>query len=183
MKLYGRGHTEQRESVDPSGAELSGPFEYRDGRLHCEDVPAEQLVARFGTPLYVYSGSAIAARYDDVASAFADVDHLIAYSVKANGNLSLLRLLARRGAGADVVSAGELHRARLAGVPPERIVFSGVGKTVTELAMALDAGIYGFNVESEGELRSLADLAATVGKQARIAIRVNPDIVATSPHH
>src|SRR5690606_13297857 len=111
------------------------------------------------------------------------VDRLIAYSVKANGNLSVLRLLAEQGAGADIVSGGELHRALLAGVPPERIVFSGVGKTVVELAAALDANIYAFNVESEGELRELGNLGVTMNKRAPIALRVNPDIKTNTPHH
>jgi diaminopimelate decarboxylase len=158
-------------------------FHYVDGRLHCEAVAAEHLVAQYGTPLYVYSQRAILDRYRDFAHAFAPVDPLIAYSVKANGNLSVLRLLAGTGAGADIVSGGELHRARLAGIAPERIVFSGVGKTVTELAAALDAGIYAFNVESEGELRALAALADTMGTVARIALRVNPDVETPTPHH
>jgi diaminopimelate decarboxylase len=103
--------------------------------------------------------------------------------VKANGNLALLRLLGAEGAGADIVSAGELHRARTAGIPADRIVFSGVGKTVAELAAGLDAGIYGFNVESEGELRSLAVLAETMGLRAPVALRVNPDVDSPTPHH
>ena len=158
-------------------------FHHVHDRLHCEDVSAEELVAAYGTPLYVYSEHAITDRYEQFDQAFAGVDHLIAYSVKANGNLALLKLLAERGAGADIVSGGELYRARLAGIPPERIVFSGVGKTVNELAAALDAGIYSFNVESEGELRALADLGAAVGKPAPIALRVNPDIESPTPHH
>ena len=157
-------------------------FEFRDGRLHCEDVPVDELVRRFGTPLYVYSQSVLHDRYDEVARAFAPVDPLIAYSVKANGNLSLLRLLAAWGAGADIVSRGELHRARLAGIPGDRIVFSGVGKTVEELAAGIEAGLYGFNVESEGELRSLSELAAATGVLAPAALRVNPDIEASTPH-
>ncbi|MGH7445136.1 MAG: diaminopimelate decarboxylase, partial [Longimicrobiales bacterium] len=157
-------------------------FEYRAGQLFCEDVPVEQLVAEHGTPLYVYSRSDIVARYRAFDEAFAPLDRMIAYSVKANGNLAVLRVLAELGAGADIVSAGELYRAQLAGVPAERIVFSGVGKTITELAAGLDAGIYSFNVESEGELRSLADLAATLGKRAPIALRVNPDVETNTPH-
>jgi diaminopimelate decarboxylase len=158
-------------------------FAYHHGKLHCEGVPAERLVHEFGTPLYVYSRRVLLERYDEFDGAFAPLDRLIAYSVKANGNLSILRLLAGRGAGADIVSAGELHRARLAGVPPERIVFSGVGKTVTELAAAIEAGIYGFNVESEGELVALAELAETMGRRAPVALRVNPDIESPTPHH
>lgn len=163
---------------------MSGdPFVRRDGVLHCDDVPLPELVTEFGTPLYVYSASAIRARFTELTEALSGVPHLIAYSVKANGNLAVLRTLCELGAGADIVSSGELHRARLAGIPGERIVFSGVGKTVTELAAGLDAGIYGFNVESEGELRSLSDMATAAGKTARIALRVNPDVETLTPHH
>jgi diaminopimelate decarboxylase len=162
---------------------LGDVFHYREGRLHCEGVPAEKLVAEYGTPLYVYSETTVLERYRAFAGAFAELDPLVAYSVKANGNLSILRLLAGAGAGADIVSAGELHRARLAGIPPERIVFSGVGKNIVELAAALDAGIYAFNVESEGELRALSGLAATMNVEAPIALRVNPDVEAKTPHH
>lgn len=165
------------------GSGVAAPFGYREGRLHCEDVPAERLVHDFGTPLYVYSRRVLLDRYDEFDRAFAPLDRLIAYSVKANGNISILKLLAERGAGADIVSAGELHRALLGGVPPDRIVFSGVGKTVTELAAGLDAGIYAFNVESEGELVALARLAATMDRCAPVALRVNPDIESPTPHH
>jgi diaminopimelate decarboxylase len=158
-------------------------FAFRDGRLHCEDVPVEELVAAHGTPLYVYSRAVLLGRYREFDAAFAPLDRLVAYSVKANGNLALLRLLGAEGAGADIVSAGELHRARTAGIPADRIVFSGVGKTVAELAAGLDAGIYGFNVESEGELRSLAVLAETMGLRAPVALRVNPDVDSPTPHH
>lgn len=159
------------------------PFPRRDGVLHCDDVPLSDLVNEYGTPLYVYSASSIKARYQELTDALSDVPHLIAYSVKANGNLSVLRALAGLGAGADIVSNGELHRARMAGIPGDRIVFSGVGKTVTELAAGLEAGIYGFNVESEGELRSLSDMAAATGATARVALRVNPDVETLTPHH
>jgi diaminopimelate decarboxylase len=157
-------------------------FGYRAGKLYCEAVSAEHLVAEFGTPLYVYSRATLVDRFHAFDCAFEPLDRLIAYSVKANGNLSLLRLLASLGAGADIVSGGELYRARAAGIPPERIVFSGVGKTVTELAAALEAGIYAFNVESEGELRTLGELAGTMGVRAPIALRVNPDIESPTPH-
>jgi diaminopimelate decarboxylase len=161
---------------------VSKHFRYSDGRLYCEDVPATDLVAAFGTPLYVYSRAAIVERYDEFARAFADVEKLICYSVKANGNLGILRLLAEQGSGADIVSGGELYRARLAGIPADRIVFSGVGKTVTEQAAALEARIYGFNVESESELWALSNLASTMGVRAPVAIRVNPDIESPTPH-
>lgn len=165
------------------GGTATAPFGYRAGKLHCEDVAAERLVHEFGTPLYVYSRRVLLERFDEFDRAFEPLDRLIAFSVKANGNLRILRLLAERGAGADIVSAGELYRARLAGVPADRIVFSGVGKTVTELAAGLEARIYGFNVESEGELIALAELAETMGVRAPIALRVNPDIESPTPHH
>ena len=166
-----------------SGTHMVDLFRYRNDILHCEDVSAETLVAEYGTPLYVYSENAILDRYRAFTGAFAELDPLIAYSVKANGNLAVLRLLAGAGAGADIVSGGELHRARLAGMPSERIVFSGVGKTITELAAGLDANIYAFNVESEGELRMLSDLAVTMNTRAPIALRVNPDVETRTPHH
>jgi hypothetical protein len=165
------------EGIEPGVAEA---FPRVDGVLHCEGVPLPELVARWGTPLYVYSRGAIESRYRELDAALAPVPHLIAYSVKANGNLGVLRTLAAMGAGADIVSGGELHRALLAGIPAERIVFSGVGKTVHELAAALRAGIYAFNVESEGELCALSDLACAMGTRAAIALRVNPDV--ETPH-
>jgi len=158
-------------------------FTYRDDALHCEGVAAEKLVAQYGTPLYVYSRQAIEDGYEDIADAFAEADPLIAYSVKANGNLSVLRLLKSLGAGADIVSGGELFRALRARVPATRILFSGVGKTLVEMAAALEVGIYGFNVESEGELRALSELGSTMRKRANIALRVNPAIDTETPHH
>jgi diaminopimelate decarboxylase len=161
---------------------ISDAFRYSGGKLHCEDVSVEQLVGEYGTPLYVYSSATIERRFREFDDAFAALPRLIAYSVKANGNLSVLRLLANAGCGADIVSAGELYRALAAGIPPERIVFSGVGKTITEMAAALRAGIYAFNVESEGELRTLCGLAETMRVRAPIALRVNPDIESPTPH-
>ena len=125
-------------------------FAYREGRLHCDDVTATQLVAEYGTPLYVYSATSLLERCHAFRDAFGALDPLLAYSVKSNGNLAVLKLLGDAGAGADIVSGGELFRARAAGIPAERIVFSGVGKTVTEMAAALREGIYAFNVESAG---------------------------------
>ena len=165
--------------LDPPRLE---PFSRREGALHCEQVALSDLVAQWGTPLYVYSAGAIRGRFAELDQALSPVPHLIAYSVKANGNLAVLRTLAEMGAGADVVSGGELHRAGLAGIPGERIVFSGVGKTVNELAAALRAGIYAFNVESEGELAALSDLACATGTRAPIALRVNPDVETPTPH-
>lgn len=131
-----------------------------------------------GTPFYCYSTATIERHYNVFSDAFSACDALICYSVKANSNLSVLRTLARLGSGADVVSEGEIHRAMAAGVPPGKIVFSGVGKTRTEMAFALDAGIFGFNVESEAELRALSEVAAGRGVVARIAFRINPDVDA-----
>jgi diaminopimelate decarboxylase len=158
------------------------PFPRLDGILSCGEVSLSELAAEWGTPLYVYNGDAIRQRYDELTSALAPVPHLIAYSVKANGNIGVLRTLGEQGAGADIVSAGELHRALHAGIPSNRIVFSGVGKTVIELAAALDAEIRCFNVESEGELRALSELAAASGREAPIALRVNPNIETPTPH-
>jgi diaminopimelate decarboxylase len=159
------------------------PFVYRERRLHCEGVPASALVAEYGTPLYVYSATSMSARLAEFRRAFEALAPLLAYSVKSNGNLAVLRLVAEQGGGADIVSGGELHRARLAGIPADRILFSGVGKTVTELAAALREGIYAFNVESEGELHALSELASTMGLVAPIALRVNPDVLSPTPHH
>jgi diaminopimelate decarboxylase len=158
-------------------------FAYRDQRLYCDDVPAARLATEYGTPLYVYSATSLLERLEAFRNAFAALDPLLAYSVKSNGNLSVLKLLGEAGAGADIVSGGELHRARLAGIPAERIVFSGVGKTTTEMAAALRAGIHAFNVESEGELLALSELAVTMGVEAPVALRVNPDVDAHTPHH
>lgn len=152
-------------------------FEYRGGVLHAEDVPLPEIAAAVGTPVYVYSTATLERHYDVMAAALPD-DALIAYSLKANGNLAVVRTLARRGAGADVVSEGELRRALGAGVPAERIVFSGVGKQARELALALDVGIYQINVESEAELHALSRVAVERGKIAPITIRVNPDVDA-----
>ncbi|HWP34809.1 MAG TPA: diaminopimelate decarboxylase [Thermodesulfobacteriota bacterium] len=152
------------------------PFHYADGRLHCEEVPLEAIAREVGTPCYVYSHAALAAAYDAFDRAFGDHPHLICYACKANGNLAVIRTLAARGAGADIVSGGELYRAQAAGVPGARIVFSGVGKSDEELAMALAAGILCFNVESEAELDALEAVAARLGRRAPVAIRVNPDV-------
>jgi diaminopimelate decarboxylase len=161
---------------------VSAAFQHRNDKLFCDDISAEELVATYGTPLYVYSETAIVERYRAVDKALNRIDRLIAYSVKANGNLAVLKLLAENGAGADIVSAGELLRARLAGIPTDRIVFSGVGKTVNELAAGMDAGIYSFNVESVGELTALNDLGEATGRRAPFALRVNPDIESPTPH-
>lgn len=161
---------------------MPGNFAFRDGALHCEGVAVDALVADHGTPLYVYSRRSIVGRLAKLDGAFEPLDRLIAYSVKANGNLSLLRVLAQEGCGADIVSGGELYRALRAGIPAERIVFSGVGKTAPEMDAALEAGILCFNVESEGELRLLSERARAAGQAAPVALRINPDIESPTPH-
>jgi diaminopimelate decarboxylase len=153
-------------------------FAYRQGELCAEQVPLARIAAAVGTPFYCYSSAAIEGRYRRFAAAFADRRARICYALKANSNLAVIRLLARLGAGADVVSEGELRRALAAGVPAERIVFSGVGKTEAEMGFALEAGVHQINVESEPELAALSAVASRLGRTARIAIRVNPDVDA-----
>ena len=152
-------------------------FAYRGGRLHAENVDLTLLADAVGTPAYVYSTATLERHYRVFARAFP-ADALIAFSVKANGNLAVLKTLARLGAGADVVSGGELEKALRAGIPPAKIVFSGVGKTKPEMQRALEAGIHQFNVESEPELEALDEVARNLGTAAPVAIRVNPDIDA-----
>jgi diaminopimelate decarboxylase len=152
-------------------------FEYRNGVLHAEDVDLAALAEEVGTPFYCYSTATLERHYKVFADAFP-AGTLVAYSVKANGNLAVLKTLARLGAGADVVSGGELKKARVAGIPGDRIVFSGVGKTKREMADALDAGIHQFNVESEPELEALNEVAASMNMRAPVTIRVNPDVDA-----
>jgi diaminopimelate decarboxylase len=151
-------------------------FDYRDGVLHAEDVNLAALAEAVGTPFYCYSTATLERHYRVFADAFAGVDHLVCYAMKANSNQSVLRTLAKLGAGADVVSDGELKRALAAGIPATKILFSGVGKTEIELRAALAADILCINVESEPELDLLSKLAAEMGRTARISIRVNPDI-------
>jgi diaminopimelate decarboxylase len=153
-------------------------FDYRDGVLHAEDIAIPDIAAAVGTPFYCYSSATLERHYRVFADAFKGQPARVCYSVKANSNLAVIATLARAGAGADVVSEGELRRALAAGVPAAKIVFSGVGKTEGEMAFALEAGIDQFNVESEPELELLASLAAARGIEARVAIRVNPDVDA-----
>lgn len=159
-------------------------FTYKNEVLHCERLPITKLAAKHGTPLYLYSAAAIRERYQILDRAFRAVSHTICFSVKANSNLSILRLLAKLGAGFDIVSGGELERVRLAQRKAlKKVVFSGVGKTVDELSAALSSGILLFNVESEGELEALAKCASSLRKQANVAVRVNPDVPAeTHPY-
>jgi diaminopimelate decarboxylase len=153
-------------------------FSYRDGTLHAEDVPLSEIAARVGTPFYCYSTATLERHYRVFADAFTGRDTIICFSIKANSNLSVIKTLAQQGAGMDVVSEGELRRALAVGVPPARVVFSGVGKTGAEMACALDAGIHSFNIESEAEARALSQVAAERGVSARIAFRINPDVDA-----
>jgi diaminopimelate decarboxylase len=153
-------------------------FHYRDGVLHAEDVSLTRIAAEVGTPFYCYSTATLERHYQVLADAFSDLDATICFAVKANSNQAVLATLAKLGAGMDVVSEGELRRALAAGVPASRIIFAGVGKTHSEMAYALHQGIAGFNVESEPELDALSEVATSLGKTARIAIRVNPDVDA-----
>jgi diaminopimelate decarboxylase len=151
-------------------------FAYRDGALHVEDVAIEDIATAVGTPFYCYSSAALVESFEAFRDAVSDLPAMICYAVKANSNLAVLRTLAELGAGADVVSEGELRRALAAGIAPHKIVFSGVGKTRAEMAFALEAEIGQFNVESEPELETLGDVASGMGRTARVAIRVNPDV-------
>ncbi|MPZ56645.1 MAG: diaminopimelate decarboxylase [Rhizobiales bacterium] len=153
-------------------------FAYRNGVLHAEAVNLVTLAASVGTPFYCYSTATLERHYQVFAGAFADTPALVCYAMKANSNQAVIRTLARLGAGADVVSEGELKRARTAGIPPEKIMFSGVGKTDREMALAVDEDILCVNVESEAELERLSAIAAGKGRTACISVRVNPDIDA-----
>ncbi len=153
-------------------------FAYQNGSLHAEGVDLRTIAAEVGTPFYCYSTATIERHYQVLTEAFAGQNHLVCYAVKANSNQAVLATLARLGAGMDVVSEGELRRARAAGVPANRIIFAGVGKTREEMAYALTEGILGFNIESEPELAQLSDVATSLGLTASIAIRVNPDVDA-----
>jgi len=151
-------------------------FEYRDGNLYCEQVPIETIAREVGTPFYCYSHATLSRHFRAFDSAFDEVDHLTCFSVKSCSNIAILNLFASLGAGMDIVSGGELYRALKAGVPAEKIVFSGVGKTENELIYGLKAGILMFNLESPQEMYFLNDCAARLGRRAPIAIRVNPDV-------
>src|SRR5689334_664362 len=153
-------------------------FAYRNGVLHAEGVDLNALAREVGTPFYCYSTATLTRHYEVFAGAFADVDALVCYAMKANSNQAVIKTLADLGAGADVVSGGELMRARAAGVPPEKIMFSGIGKTAPELALAVDEGILCVNVESEAELELLSSIATGKGRRACVSVRVNPDVDA-----
>lgn len=157
-----------------------GAFEYRGDTLYCDGVALADVARRAGTPAYVYSASAILSRFEEYDRAFGEAPHLVCYAVKANSNLAVLRLLAGAGCGFDIVSGGELFRVLKAGGDAGKTVFSGVGKTADEIEYALESGIHSFNCESEAELELIEALAARREKQARVALRVNPDVDATT---
>ena len=151
-------------------------FQYHENALYCEQIPVQKIAEEVGTPLYLYSKATLERHFKVFDNAFASVPHLTCYSVKANSNISILKLFGNLGAGVDVVSGGEIYRALLAGIAPERIVYSGVGKTPEEIRYALTTGILQFNVESEQELATISSIAAEIGVRAPVALRVNPDV-------
>jgi diaminopimelate decarboxylase len=153
-------------------------FLYRNGALYAEDVALAEIAAEVGTPFYCYSAATLTRHFRLFDDALDGLDHLVCFAMKSNSNQAVLKLLAAEGAGMDVVSGGEYARAKAAGVPGDRIVFSGVGKTRDEMRAALEGGIRQFNVESEPEMRALSDVAVSLGVKAPIAIRVNPDVDA-----
>lgn len=153
-------------------------FNYRDGQLYAENLPAEQIAEEMDTPCYCYSASTLKRNYKAYTTHFKPENALICYAVKANSNQGIISLLGQMGAGADVVSEGELRRALRAGIPAEKIVFSGVAKRAHEMRFALEKGIFQFNIESEQELEQLSKVASELGKEAAIAFRINPDIDA-----
>jgi diaminopimelate decarboxylase len=153
-------------------------FSYQNGVLHAEDVPIPDIADAVGTPFYCYSRATLTRHYTVFAEAFAGLDALVCYAMKANSNQAVLKVLAGLGSGADVVSEGELRRALAAGIPADRILFSGVGKTAREMDFALEAGILSFNVESEPELELLSRRAAALGRTASVSLRINPDVDA-----
>jgi diaminopimelate decarboxylase len=151
-------------------------FNYKNGELYCEDVPASRIAAEVGTPVYVYSKATILRHYRQVAEAFAPLKPTICYSIKSNSNLNLCKVLVDEGCGMDVTSGGELFRALKAGCDPKKIIYAGVGKTDDEIRMAIDAGIAAFNIESEAEIENVDRVAGEMGKSAIGALRVNPDV-------
>ena len=151
-------------------------FHYQDKELYCEQVPVARMAEKVGTPFYLYSHATLLKHYRAYATAFSAIPHIIAYAVKANGNLSILKLFAGEGSGADIVSGGELHRATAAGIDPQKILFAGVGKTSEEIRDALTSNILMFNVESSQELQTINEVAGRLKRRARVALRVNPDV-------
>jgi len=169
--------------MSSKNSHLPPTLSYRGHKLHMEEVALERLMADGGTPAYVYSRARILDNYHRFDDAFKAISHQVMYAMKANSSGAILSLLAKAGAGADIVSVGELFRARRAGIPPERIAFSGVGKRADEIRAALEAGIMVFNVESIEELQAIDRVAASIHKAAPIAIRVNPDVDALTHDH
>src|SRR5690606_25361170 len=153
-------------------------FEYRDGVLHAEDVPIPSIAEAVGTPFYCYSTATLTRHYEVFSRAFEGLDALVCYAMKANSNQAVLKVLQRLGAGADVVAQGEVRRALAVGIPSDRILFSGVGKTAAEMDFALGADILCFNVESEPELELLSARAVALGRTAPVSLRINPDVDA-----
>ncbi len=153
-------------------------FHYIDGILHAENVPIPEIAEAVGTPFYCYSTATLERHYQVFADAFSDIDATVCYAMKANSNQAVLKTLANLGSGADVVSGGELKRALLTGIPPEKIMFSGVGKTIEEIDAGLSAGVFCFNVESIAELRQLSACASRMEKDASVSLRINPDVDA-----
>src|SRR3954462_12125293 len=151
-------------------------FNYKNGQLYCENVPAERIAAEVGTPVYVYSKATLLHHYRQIAEAFKPVNATICYSIKSNGNLNLCKALAAEGCGFDVTSGGELFRALQAGGDPKKIIYAGVGKTDEEIRDAIEVGIAAFNIESEEEIENIDRVAGSIGKQAIGAIRINPDV-------
>ena len=178
-----RTRPSSRSPRPPDPASYTPQFAWRNGRLHCEGVGLERIADQVRTPAYVYSARSIADAYRGMDRALGSLPHTICYSLKANSNLSILRLLARLGSGFDIVSGGEFYCLQRAGIPASRVVFSGVGKSREEIREALRAGIRLFNAESEAELEVLAGEAARLGRRAPAAIRVNPDVMAGGHPH
>jgi len=157
-------------------------FQYHDGQLYCEDVNLDELADKVGTPVYVYSQQTLQVHYDRLRDAFASLDPIICYSIKSCGNVNICKVLADRGAGMDVVSGGELHRARLAGADMSKIVYAGVGKTDQEIRLGIECGIGYFNIESEAEFENISSIAGQMGATAHAALRVNPDVADPKTH-
>jgi len=157
-------------------------FQYRDGQLFCEDVAVDDIMAKVGSPVYIYSRATLERHYDALVEAFSELDPIICYSIKSCGNLNIVKLLAERGSGMDVVSGGEIFRAQQAGADMNKIVYAGVGKTDPEIEAGIEAGIGWFNIESEAEFENIAAIAERMGKTANGALRVNPDVFDPKTH-
>ncbi len=157
-------------------------FTYRDGRLFCEDVAVDDIMAKVGSPVYIYSKETFLRHYKALTGAFAEIDPIICYSIKSCGNLNIIKLLAEQGSGMDVVSGGEIFRAQQAGADMSKVVYAGVGKTDAEIELGINAGIGWFNIESEAEFENIAAIAQRLGKKANGALRVNPDVYDAKTH-